>query len=77
MDFACILHSRFFVHNIYEGGLTIQVTIYPGEQRGYVAEAIHLPVVTQGETIDKTFINIREALSLHLEGENLRDLRFS
>lgn len=55
---------------------TIQVTIYPGEQGGYVAEAVHLPVVTQGETIDKTVINIREALSLHLEGENLKDLGF-
>jgi predicted RNase H-like HicB family nuclease len=52
----------------------IQVNIYPGEQEGYVAEAVHLPVVSQGKTIDETVNNIREALSLHLEGDELYDI---
>jgi predicted RNase H-like HicB family nuclease len=50
----------------------IQVKIYKGEKY-YVAECLDLPVVTQGETLDEVVKNIREAISLHLEGEDLRD----
>ncbi|MCC9077602.1 type II toxin-antitoxin system HicB family antitoxin [Litorilinea aerophila] len=53
---------------------TIQAVIYPGEERGYVAECLNLAVVTQGETLDETVRNLREAIQLHLEGENLTDL---
>ena len=48
---------------------TIQVNIYPGDEGWYVAEAVHLPVVTQGRTYDQTIANLREALALHLEDE--------
>jgi predicted RNase H-like HicB family nuclease len=48
----------------------IQVKIHKGE-RYYVAECVDLPVVTQGRTLDETVRNIREAIELHLEGENL------
>lgn len=51
---------------------TIQINIYKGEQDWYVAEAVHLPVVTQGKTMDETITNLREALSIHLEGEDLQ-----
>ena len=37
----------------------------------YVAECAELPIVTQGETLDETALNIREATALHLEGEDL------
>jgi predicted RNase H-like HicB family nuclease len=47
---------------------TIQVSMYPGEEGWYVAEAAHLPVVTQGRTYDETIGNVREALALFLEG---------
>jgi len=50
----------------------IQVKIYKGE-KFYVAECVDLPVVTQGETLDKVVENIREAIDLHLEGENLEE----
>ena len=53
---------------------TIQVNIYPGEEGWYVAEAVHLPVVTQGRTVDETLVNLREALSLHMEGEDIEEL---
>ena len=53
---------------------TIQVNVYPGEEGWYVAEAAHLPVVSQGRTIDETIRNVREALELHLESEDLREL---
>lgn len=53
------------------------MNIYPGEEGWFVAEAVHLPVVSQGRTIDETIYNIREALSLHLDGEDLSDLGIS
>jgi predicted RNase H-like HicB family nuclease len=52
---------------------TIQVRIFRGE-RQYVAECMDLPVVTQGETLDEVTANIREAITLHLEGEDLAEL---
>jgi predicted RNase H-like HicB family nuclease len=52
---------------------TIQVRIFRGE-RQYVAECLDLPVVTEAATLDELASNIREAISLHLEGENLAEL---
>jgi len=53
----------------------IQVRIFRGETK-YVAECLDLPVVTEGDTLDELTANIREAVLLHLEGENLADLGF-
>lgn len=50
----------------------IQVHIYKSEKY-YVAECLDLPVVTQGKTLDELTANLREAISLQLEGENLAD----
>jgi predicted RNase H-like HicB family nuclease len=50
----------------------IQVKIYKGEKY-YVAECVDLPVVTQGKTLDEVIKNIKEAISLHLEGEDLKE----
>jgi predicted RNase H-like HicB family nuclease len=52
---------------------TIQVRIFRGESQ-YVAECLDLPVVTQAPTLDQLAVNIREAISLHLEGEDLTEL---
>jgi len=52
---------------------TIQVRIFRGEEK-YVAECLDLSVVTQGDTLDEVTANIREAIGLHLEGENLAEL---
>ena len=52
---------------------TIQATIYPGDEAGYVAECLNLAVVTQGQTLDETVANLREAIALHLEGEDPAD----
>lgn len=51
----------------------INFHIYKGDKY-YVAQGIDLPVVTQGKTLDELAENIREAVGLHLEGENLADL---
>ena len=53
---------------------TIQAVIRPGDESGYVAECIDLAVVTQGRTLDETVKNLREALQLHLEGEDLTEM---
>ena len=55
---------------------TIQVRIFRGDQQ-YVAECLDLPVVTQAPTLDALAANILEAISLHLEGEDLAQLGLS
>ena len=40
----------------------------------YVVECLELPVVTQGDSLDQAVQNLREALALHLEGEDLAAL---
>jgi predicted RNase H-like HicB family nuclease len=52
---------------------TIQVRIFRGDSK-YVAECLDLPIVTQGDTLDELAANIREAVALHLEGEDLSEL---
>ena len=54
----------------------IQVRIFRGEQQ-YVAECLDLPIVTQAPTLDELASNIREAVSLHLDGEDLSELGFA
>jgi len=53
---------------------TIQAVIYPGDDSGYVAECLTLAVVTQGKTLDETVQNLRDAIHLHLEGEDLVEM---
>ena len=48
----------------------INIHIYK-EDKYYVAECIDLPIVTQGKTLDELVDNLKEALALHLEGEDL------
>lgn len=50
----------------------IQVHISKGDTH-FVAECLDLPVVTQGKTLDELAQNLREAIGLQLEGENLAD----
>jgi hypothetical protein len=52
---------------------SVHATVWRGE-RVYVAECWELAVVTQGHTLDEVVSNLREALALHLEGEDLAAL---
>ena len=52
---------------------TIKAVVRRGET-AYVAECVEIPVVTQGVTLDEVIANLREAVALHLEGEDLREL---
>ena len=54
----------------------IKAVIRQGEQSGYVAECVEIPVVTQGETLDEVSKNLQEAVQLHLEDEDLAMLGF-
>jgi predicted RNase H-like HicB family nuclease len=56
---------------------TIKAYIHTGEESGFVAECVELPIVTQGQTLDEVTLNLREAISLHLEGEDLAALGFA
>jgi predicted RNase H-like HicB family nuclease len=53
---------------------TIKAVIRPGDERGYVAECLEIAVITQGATLDETVANLKEAVQLHLEGEDLAEL---
>lgn len=54
----------------------IYVQIYKGENQ-YVAEGLNLSVVTQGHSLDEVVANLKEAIELHLEGENLANFDFN
>ena len=49
---------------------TIKAVTRPGEQSGYVAECLEIPVVTQGRTLDEVTRNLQEAVALHLADED-------
>ena len=61
------------MHEVRSLRRTIQVRIFRGEEK-YVAECLDLSVVTQGDTLDQVTANTREAIGLHLEGEDLAEL---
>jgi predicted RNase H-like HicB family nuclease len=52
---------------------TINAFVRKGETQ-YVAECLDISVVTQGATLDATIANLKEAVALHLDGENLEEL---
>jgi predicted RNase H-like HicB family nuclease len=54
----------------------IQVHIHKGDKY-YVAECLDLPVVTQAESLDELADNLKEALALHLEDEDLAAFGFA
>ncbi len=51
----------------------ITVSIRKGEEM-YVGEALEVDVVTQGETVEATLANLREALALYFEDEEGTEL---
>jgi predicted RNase H-like HicB family nuclease len=60
-----------------KGVTTLRRTLHAVIQNdgtAYVVECLELPVVTQGNSLDEAVQNFREALALHLEGEDLAAL---
>ena len=52
---------------------TIKAFIRRGKKY-YIAGCLEIAVVTQGRTLDETVENLKEAVGLHLEGEDLKEL---
>jgi predicted RNase H-like HicB family nuclease len=50
----------------------IQARIFKGATL-YVGECLDLPVVTQAAMLDELAANLKEAIALHLEGEDPTD----
>jgi predicted RNase H-like HicB family nuclease len=55
----------------------IHARITPDVASGYVATCEEIAVVTQGDSLDDVTANLREAVALHLEGEDLAALGFA
>lgn len=55
----------------------IHAIVRAGDEGGFVAECVEVAVVTQGATLDETITHLREAVSLHLEGEDLTKMGFA
>jgi len=52
----------------------IHAFIRHGVDGYYVAECVELPVVTQGATLDEAVCNLHEAVTLHLEDEDISEM---
>ena len=52
---------------------TIHAALFKGD-RYFVADCLEIPVVTQGLTVDETLSNLREAVALHMEDEDLEEI---
>jgi len=48
----------------------INISIYEGEKY-LVAEGVNIPIVTQGKNYNELMDNLKEAISLFMEGEDL------
>ena len=51
----------------------IKTVISSGDESGYVAECLEIPVVTQGKTLDEVTNNLKEAVELFLDGEDPKE----
>ena len=52
---------------------TIHAALFKGDCY-FVADCLEIPVVTQGLTVDETLSNLREAVALHMEDEDLEEV---
>ncbi len=53
----------------------VQFSVIP-DNGGYVAEGVNVPVVTEADTLDELAVNIKKAVELYFEGEDLSELGF-
>jgi len=53
----------------------LQFMIHKAEEGGYYAAAVGYSIYTQGESIDETVANIREAVKCHFE-ESVSDSKY-
>lgn len=64
--------KRNAAHHVEEGSALAAIHVAISKSEGwYVAECLEVAVVTQGRTLDETLANLRDALDLHLDEEEL------
>ena len=51
----------------------IKAVIVNGDESGFVAECLEIPVVTQGQTLDEVTNNLKEAVELFFDGEDPKE----
>ena len=51
----------------------IKAVIVNGDQKGFIAECLEIPVVTQGQTLDEVTNNLKEAVELFLEDDDPKE----
>ena len=52
---------------------TIHAVLFRGD-RYFVADCLEVPITTQGLTVDEALSNLREAVALHVEDEDLEEV---
>ena len=52
---------------------TIHAVLFRGD-RYFVADCLEVPIITQGLTVDEALSNLREAVALHVEDEDLEEV---
>jgi predicted RNase H-like HicB family nuclease len=55
----------------------VKALITDGEESVFVGTCFNLSVVTQGNTLDEVVQNLKEAIELHFDGEDLREMGFA
>ncbi len=64
--------ERSAARHVGESDVLAAIHVAVSESEGwYVAECLEVAVVTQGRTLDETLTNLRDALELHLDEEEL------
>ena len=64
--------KRGAARHVEESNALAAIHVAVSESEGwYVAECLEVAVVTQGRTLDETMANLRDALELHLDEEEL------
>lgn len=64
--------KRDATHHVEESNALAAIHVAVSKSEGwYVAECLEVAVVTQGRTLDETLANLRDALDLHLDEEEL------
>ena len=53
---------------------TNKSSICPGKQSDYIAEWLEIAIMTKEKTLDEVTRNSREAVGLHLKGEDLAEM---
>lgn len=55
---------------------SVKAFVIIGEDSEYIADCLGLPIITQVKTLDNVVKNLKEAVTLHFEGENPTEMGY-